>query len=170
MCGMTEFGSTGYLTAADVYVPSGMSSRRKAGSSGALASLLTMSLMAAPPMYSGSAPERRGSTSSHQISTSSQASIGIPTQILATSEENLGVGMSNYVEAVDTLRKLSEFVPGWDSYGAKPISSECLCTAELLLRSCLHAGVPKPSVVPTASGGVQIEWHTREIVAIARCP
>jgi hypothetical protein len=47
--------------------------------------------------------------------------------------------------------KLRALKPGWDSYGAPPISPDAIASARAWL-----AGV---QIVPTSHGGVQLEWH-----------
>ncbi len=47
----------------------------------------------------------------------------------------------------------------WDSYGAKRIDPRCIDAANSLLRAILDSSTPRPSVVPTNRGGIQLEWH-----------
>lgn len=67
-------------------------------------------------------------------------------------------------------RQLSEFSqlrPGWDSYGARPISSAAIEAARRFL-TCLALIVPavprlpQPRIVPLVTGGVQLEWDTTD--------
>jgi len=51
----------------------------------------------------------------------------------------------------------------WNSYGAKRIQPELTAAAIRLLVEIVQPETPKPEVVPTADGGVQIEWHVRGI-------
>lgn len=56
-----------------------------------------------------------------------------------------------------TLQKLSELGPNWDTYGAKPITEQALKAAMEI--TGIIANKP-PSIVPTVEGGIQLEWHT----------
>lgn len=60
--------------------------------------------------------------------------------------------------AKDLLALLS-LQPDWDSYGALPVDPATLEFADGLLARTMRPGSPKPTVVPTPSGGVQLEWH-----------
>jgi hypothetical protein len=64
------------------------------------------------------------------------------------------------VKALGQLLRLSS---GWDSYGACPINPYCVAQAIRLARDIMHQRTPAPTVVPTTSGGVQLEWHTRGV-------
>jgi hypothetical protein len=63
-------------------------------------------------------------------------------------------------------RKCASFVDlenNWDSYGGRPVhESVAQATSELLLRLA-RASSPAPTVVPTARGGIQLEWHTPSV-------
>jgi hypothetical protein len=61
------------------------------------------------------------------------------------------------------LGRLLDLRPDWDSYGASPIDPDIVVGAVYLLDSIMCRDSPGPSVVPTNSGGVQIEWHTKGI-------
>lgn len=65
------------------------------------------------------------------------------------------------VEAIrrrlDVLKALG---PGWDSYGALEVE-ESACERVMRLVEALPASCPAPWVVPTPSGGVQLEWRER---------
>jgi len=68
--------------------------------------------------------------------------------------------MRPVLEAFNTLLGLK---PGWDSYRAPKVKPEVGRAAFDLLRDIMRAKTPVPSIVPTADGGVQIEWHTKGI-------
>ncbi len=57
------------------------------------------------------------------------------------------------------IGQIGELEENWDSYGASPIDPRCAEAAINLLLSVLHSGTPKPFVVPTSRGGIQLEWH-----------
>ena len=64
---------------------------------------------------------------------------------------------------VDNLLGLLDLRPNWDSYGAHPISTTSVETAVSLLLQVMQDHSVPPAVVPTSSGGVQLEWHLRGI-------
>lgn len=57
------------------------------------------------------------------------------------------------------ISKLGELEENWDSYGARRIDRRCIEAAVSVLRAILDVATPRPSVVPTSSGGIQFEWH-----------
>lgn len=63
----------------------------------------------------------------------------------------------------DRLLKLLYLRSDWDSYGAQPIQAKAADQAFTLLREVMNDRSPTPAVVPTATGGVQLEWHVQEI-------
>ncbi|MBI4603644.1 MAG: hypothetical protein HY721_16955 [Planctomycetes bacterium] len=68
-------------------------------------------------------------------------------------------------EQLDRVRNLP---PGWDSHGAGPVEPAAVAAAKELLSSLVeelqwtgsNARVAKPSINPTPSGGVQLEWES----------
>jgi hypothetical protein len=52
--------------------------------------------------------------------------------------------------------------PNWDSYGASEISPQAVEHAIKLLLNIVSEDTTAPWVVPTSSGGIQLEWHTDE--------
>lgn len=63
------------------------------------------------------------------------------------------------------FQKIRELDEGWDGYRAKPIRRDTIEFAQDLLEDimALWSQIPPPSIVPTTSGGVQIEWHEKGI-------
>ncbi|MHB1034035.1 MAG: hypothetical protein ACYC35_11660 [Pirellulales bacterium] len=62
-------------------------------------------------------------------------------------------------DLLERITELGNLEENWDSYGARPIDPRCaVATADLLL-SLLDATTPKPFIVPTTRGGIQLEWH-----------
>ena len=49
--------------------------------------------------------------------------------------------------------------PDWNSYDASAIDREAIRAAELIALALAHS----PQIAPTATGGVQLEWHTEGI-------
>jgi hypothetical protein len=60
---------------------------------------------------------------------------------------------------VSALTSVLGLPDGWNSYGAPRIQARAAQTAFDLLRSSAQEDSPAPIVVPTAEGGVQLEWH-----------
>ena len=65
-------------------------------------------------------------------------------------------------------RQASELVQlpaGWDSHGAKPVSSEAARAATTLLAKAVSAApnLAAPALVPTVRGGIQLEWHRQGV-------
>jgi hypothetical protein len=65
--------------------------------------------------------------------------------------------------AISRLVQLTRLMPNWDSYGGKPVSTRFARITLELLNGLMREGTPLPSIVPTNSGRVQLEWHTKGI-------
>jgi len=63
-------------------------------------------------------------------------------------------------EVLVRLSELMQLPVGWDGYRAKPLSRENAVFALSLLSVVMDQSKPLPSIVPTVSGSVRIEWHT----------
>ena len=63
------------------------------------------------------------------------------------------------VPTVCALTRILDLPEGWNSYGAPRIQARAANTALDLLGSSAQDDSPAPIVVPTADGGVQLEWH-----------
>jgi len=60
---------------------------------------------------------------------------------------------------LDRVRRLSSLPPGWDGHTGRPVSHSAITAAlRFLVQLAPHVRVP-PSMVPTVSGGVAVEWH-----------
>jgi hypothetical protein len=62
-------------------------------------------------------------------------------------------------ETVNSLNLLLALKENWDSYGAHRINSKTAITAIQILLPIMQEGTPPPSIVPTPSGNIQLEWH-----------
>jgi hypothetical protein len=62
-------------------------------------------------------------------------------------------------DAVDHLNHLLNARANWNSYGAAVPAVRAVVGALRLLARISFADKPMPSIVPTVSGGVQLEWH-----------
>ncbi len=48
--------------------------------------------------------------------------------------------------------------PGWDGYGAEPVSAAAYTAAQRFIR-CLPAGFPVPELAADPDGCINFEWH-----------
>jgi len=66
--------------------------------------------------------------------------------------------------AVRRLGALNRLHPGWDGDSARAPSPAILAAVSQFVLSDLVAGLAaKPDLVPTAEGGILIEWHTEAV-------
>ena len=61
------------------------------------------------------------------------------------------------------LRDLLALAPNWDSYGAPVIDAAVAKKVAVILNVLAQEGQPRPGLVPTSVGGIQIEWYTNRI-------
>jgi hypothetical protein len=52
---------------------------------------------------------------------------------------------------------------GWDSYRAAVVAPRAVAAALTFLYSALGDTTEPPTVVPTNAGGIDLEWHLRQI-------
>jgi hypothetical protein len=67
------------------------------------------------------------------------------------------------VEVVRALVRLASLPSGWDSYNAPPLRRDAGHFALEVLQGIMRPRTPLPQVVPSAAGGVQLEWHEKGI-------
>jgi hypothetical protein len=67
------------------------------------------------------------------------------------------------VEVIRRLVGLLDLPEGWDSYGAARIKKDAGMFALEILQKVMRPRTPMPQIVPTAAGGIQIEWHEKGI-------
>lgn len=60
---------------------------------------------------------------------------------------------------VHTLNRILQLPPGWAGPESRAVAREALVSALEFIRRRLPVTSPRPSVVPTGSGGIQLEWH-----------
>ena len=65
--------------------------------------------------------------------------------------------VSSTTAEIGRLRDLRE---NWDGHGAPRIDGSTINFAMSLFATLASRTIPKPSVIPTVGGGVQMEWHT----------
>ena len=63
----------------------------------------------------------------------------------------------------DSVQMLLHLTEDWDSHGANPLAIKSIENLIILLPQGIPWDVPAPSVVPTVSGGIQLEWHRQGI-------
>jgi len=68
-----------------------------------------------------------------------------------------------FLKCVEGVVDLLGLPPGWNSYSAKPIAARNAVRAIQVLADLMNAETPPPAVVPRVQGGIQLEWHTKEI-------
>ena len=66
-------------------------------------------------------------------------------------------------DILNQLTGISALVDGWDSHGANAVSTARLIQTYDLLCSIMQHNTPPPTLVPTTSGSIQIEWHTCDV-------
>jgi hypothetical protein len=67
------------------------------------------------------------------------------------------------IEVQGRLLKYVKMKKGWDSYGALPVGWDTGMFALFVLNDVMRTRTPIPQVVPSAAGGVQLEWHQKGI-------
>lgn len=69
------------------------------------------------------------------------------------------VAHSDLMRLLARVRELVDLPAGWDSYGARRVRPEAALHALELYSILARDDLPVPTLAPTVSGGVQIEWH-----------
>jgi hypothetical protein len=70
---------------------------------------------------------------------------------------------SEWNEVIVKIEELLRLPPDWDSYGAQPITMRSAIVTLNILASVMQEHTPTPWIVPTPTGSIQFEWHTRGI-------
>jgi len=84
--------------------------------------------------------------------------------VSARADELLITQRSPWLDAAAThLAAFLELPKNWDSYGARPISISTVQEVSQLLTRLWDLGLPAPQLVPTAKGGVQLEWDAKGV-------
>jgi hypothetical protein len=76
-----------------------------------------------------------------------------------------GLGVEpGWLNSVDhQIRRLAQLTKDWDHHGGRPIGRETLFFAWQFLNETLALRTPPPRIVPLSYGGIQAEWHEKEI-------
>jgi hypothetical protein len=75
---------------------------------------------------------------------------------------SLAVGLDGLAWADDIqadIRALGELGPNWDGYGAPAIDPAVIGSAAAFVGKLPANLAPRPRVVPTSNGMLQLEWH-----------
>jgi hypothetical protein len=68
--------------------------------------------------------------------------------------------------SIEVIAKFVELVAmpsGWDGYSARAVERETALFALEILNTTMGPRTPMPHIVPTAEGGIQLEWHEKGI-------
>ena len=60
---------------------------------------------------------------------------------------------------LDKLQSIALLPPDWDSYGGAPLTFDAALASLKFLAKYLSESAMEPSVVPSSTGGIQLEWH-----------
>lgn len=75
----------------------------------------------------------------------------------------LGIEAALPTEWVDRIAELASLRKGWLDPDSDSPSREALDITEEFLLACVDEGLPRPSIYPSADGGVQLEWRTASV-------
>ena len=67
------------------------------------------------------------------------------------------------VDIMQRLRELYALSEDWDGYGGAPLRHDVGMFALCLLKDVMRPRTPIPRLVPTPRGGLQLEWHEKDI-------
>jgi hypothetical protein len=62
-------------------------------------------------------------------------------------------------DALDRISALTALADGWDSYGGRAVDATIVMDTVKFLMKVSYPSIPRPSIVPLATGGLQVEWH-----------
>ncbi len=68
-----------------------------------------------------------------------------------------------FSEVISRCNHLLSLPENWDTYGAKKININAVTNMVDILSKIMNSDMPMPSVVPTNTGNVQLEWHAKGI-------
>jgi hypothetical protein len=67
------------------------------------------------------------------------------------------------MEVIGRICEYASRSSGWDGYSAPPVKWDAGMFALNVLNSVMQNRTPLPQVVPTPVGGIQLEWHEKNI-------
>jgi hypothetical protein len=115
-------------------------------------------------VYVGGFPKDSKGRAIHNVMDLRPATEDEPDGYIVTHEARRGESTEAYRQARAKAEKLLSFDQGWNSYGAQRPGKRATSFALTFLRDAIGVLldhdiiVPPPFLVPTASGGVQLEW------------
>jgi hypothetical protein len=69
--------------------------------------------------------------------------------------------LTDILHQLDAIRELPQ---GWDSHGGDAIDAHIVSAAEKLAKDLARfPEIPRPLVCPTAAGGIQLEWESKDV-------
>src|SRR5450759_4012770 len=77
---------------------------------------------------------------------------GTPVEVQADTREPMETALTQ-------VARLLALEPNWDTYGAAVVRTDVASYVLSLVAVLLPSGLPVPSMVATATGGIQMEWH-----------
>lgn len=84
--------------------------------------------------------------------------------VVALSVRRPAAGLPTWADPVkQRLNHLLSLPANWDSYGAKCVDIRRAVQAFRVLAEVMVEHSPRPQIVPTSDGGVQLEWHQNGI-------
>jgi hypothetical protein len=66
-------------------------------------------------------------------------------------------------DVTNKIVNLTKFPDNWDGYNSPPLRDDVGTFALTVLKQLMLPQTPTPQVVPSAGGGVQLEWHEKEV-------
>lgn len=75
----------------------------------------------------------------------------------------LGIEAALPTEWADRISELSALRKGWFDEKSDSPSRETLDATEEFLLACVDEGLQRPSIYPSAEGGVQLEWRNKQV-------
>jgi hypothetical protein len=98
----------------------------------------------------------------HSLDTGRQLSRTPSFDILLTPDSTITATSPAWIVAfTKRVEEILSLPPNWDGEDARAIDVSCVIEALDFLFSALSHDTPAPQVVPTAEGGLQLEWHTK---------
>lgn len=112
------------------------------------------SVLARAGVLPTSAPRSRIEVSSPQIR---RFEFHLPDGTVSVAQE--GEEPVWFYSMLNKLQSIATLGPNWDSYGGAPLSFDAALASLRFMAEYFSDSAVAPSVVPSSSGGVQLEWH-----------
>lgn len=72
------------------------------------------------------------------------------------------INQSWFLPVKTQLQEFLAFEKNWNGYGESPIHEEAIRRTINVLNTIVSETTPKPDIVPTSKGGIQIEWVSKD--------